>query len=260
MRPPPLRQTRPVEQAAARRGGRARRVVRRHPVLAVSLLAVLAAVGVWLVKIVQLQARVEEHRESWSQPRGEPGGLVYVALGDSAAQGIGASRPERGYVGLLAERLRAATGRPVQVVNLSASGARIDDLLREQLPRLAGLDADVVTVAIGGNDVRAYDRQAFEEQVDRLVAALPAGTFVADVPYYMHGRWERRAQQAADAVTERARAAGLVPVPLHEALRDEGWSAMLDQFAADWFHPNDRGHRVWADAFWAEISRSDALR
>jgi hypothetical protein len=30
---------------------------------------------------------------------------------------------------------------------------------------------------------------------------------------------------------------------------------MLTHFAADWFHPNDRGHRVWADAFWSEIMK-----
>ena len=29
---------------------------------------------------------------------------------------------------------------------------------------------------------------------------------------------------------------------------------MLTQFAADWFHPNDRSHRVWADAVWTEIA------
>ena len=29
---------------------------------------------------------------------------------------------------------------------------------------------------------------------------------------------------------------------------------MLTDFAADWFHPNDRGHRVWADAFWDEMA------
>jgi vancomycin resistance protein YoaR len=28
---------------------------------------------------------------------------------------------------------------------------------------------------------------------------------------------------------------------------------MATDFAADWFHPNDRGHRVWADAFWAAM-------
>jgi len=30
---------------------------------------------------------------------------------------------------------------------------------------------------------------------------------------------------------------------------------MLTQFAADWFHPNDRGYRVWAETFWVEIAR-----
>ena len=33
---------------------------------------------------------------------------------------------------------------------------------------------------------------------------------------------------------------------------------MITDFAADWFHPNDRGHRVWADAFWEAIDRSGA--
>lgn len=28
---------------------------------------------------------------------------------------------------------------------------------------------------------------------------------------------------------------------------------MVTDFAPDWFHPNDRGHRVWADAFWTAI-------
>ena len=34
---------------------------------------------------------------------------------------------------------------------------------------------------------------------------------------------------------------------------------MLTHFAADWFHPNDRGHRVWADAFWDRMSPGLAL-
>ena len=41
--------------------------------------------------------------------------------------------------------------------------------------------------------------------------------------------------------------------PHGEALRAQGPGAGLTQFAADWFHPNDRGHRVWADAFWQQI-------
>ena len=75
----------------------------------------------------------------------------------------------------------------------------------------------------------------------------------------MHGRWEDDAEQAAETVAKRARAHQLQVVSLHRAQRDRGAIAMLTDFAADWFHPNDRGHRVWADALWTELRRSPAL-
>lgn len=228
---------------------------RRHPLIAGAVVVVLLLGAVWVVKFVGLVRDVGRHADYWAEPRGQTGGLLYVALGDSAAQGIGASAPERGYVGLLAERLRERTGRPVEVVNLSSSGARIGDVLDTQLPALAALGRvpDVLTVGIGGNDVRAYDREDFAAETARLTAALPEGAYVADAPYFMHGRWEDDAAQAAGVLTTAARADGLRPVALHAAQRAQGWTAMFTQFAADWFHPNDRGHRVWADAFWAVI-------
>ena len=204
---------------------------------------------------------VERNADYWSQPRGDLGGLLYVALGDSAAQGVGASAPDRGYVGLLAQRLRERTGRPVEVINLSKSGARILDVLDSQLPVLAALGRtpDVLTVGIGGNDMGSYDRQVFAAAVERLSAALPAGAYVADVPYFMHGRSERQAQQAADLMRSTASQQGLRPVALHATLREQGWRGMFTQYAADWFHPNDRGHRRWADAFWQEIGRDPGV-
>ena len=224
--------------------------------LAGLLALMLLLVGIWASRLVRLALSADSNAAYWSQPQGDPGGLLYVALGDSAAQGIGASRRDNGDVGLIAQRLRDASGRPVEVVNLSKSGARIRDVLDTQLPALTALrrEPDLLTVAIGGNDVRAYDRDAFEAETDRLVNALPAGAYVADAPYFMHGRWERDAQQAADLLRTAAAMNGLRPVPLHEALRAQGSKAMLTQFAADWFHPNDRGHEVWADAFWREIN------
>lgn len=190
-------------------------------------------------------------------PRGDTGGLVYVALGDSAAQGVGATAPENGYVGQLAAQLREATGQPVLVVNLSVSGAKVADVVDQQLPQLADWDADLVTVAIGGNDVIGYERERFAGDVDRLVAGLPQGTFVADVPYFMHGRWEADSAQAASIIRVAAQDAGMVVVPLNDELRGEGWHAMLTQTAADAFHPNDRGHTVWAAAFWSTIQAQD---
>ncbi|MCU1693414.1 MAG: esterase [Frankiales bacterium] len=224
------------------------------------LLTVALLLTTWLAQLVGLYVGVAQDRAYWASPHGREGGLLYVALGDSAAQSVGASRPARGYVGLLAERLRVTTGGPVRVVNLSVSGARVRDVLRDQVPALRALRPDVVTVAVGGNDVRGYDAGRFDTDVSALVAALPPDALLADVPYFMHGHWERDAQQAADVLHARASARDLTVVPLHAALAREGLRAMLTEFAPDLFHPSDRGHAVWADAFWTQVRRLPAVR
>ena len=162
-------------------------------------------------------------------------------------------------MGLLAGQLRKVTGQPVQALNLSRSGARIDDLIRTQRPRLRTLHPDLVTVAIGGNDMRAYDRGTCAQRGDILTAALPAGTVLADIPF-MHGHWEGDAQQAATIMRRSAWRRELTVIRLHAALHREGWSAMLTQTAADWFHPNDRGYQVWATSFWAALVASPTCR
>ncbi len=223
---------------------------RRHRVLTAGVVLVVLAAGFWGVRLWQLRREVDRYARYWSQPRGEPGGLLYIALGDSTAQGIGASAPERGYVGLIAQRLRVATGRPVEVLNLSRSGARVADVVADQLPKLAGRNADFVTVAVGANDIRTYDIHRFDVDVDALIAGLPANAIVGDVPWFMHGGIGRRSGDAARYVAQAAGARGLAVAGLHDAMQRRGWTSMATDFAADWFHPNDRGYRVWAEEFW----------
>jgi len=214
---------------------------------------------VWSVNLVAEYRGVSRAHDYWSSPHGRAGGLLYVALGDSTAQGVGASTPDRGYVGLLADHLRIQTGGSVRVINLSVSGARIQDVVDTQVPVLRLLHPDVVTVAVGGNDVRSYRAAAFSRQVDELTSALPPGTFIADVPWFMHGRWERQAAQGAAVVGRSALERGLTVVPLHEAQRRQGWTTMFTDFAPDWFHPNDRGYRVWAETFWSAMKAMQGL-
>ncbi len=228
-----------------------RRFRRRWLLLLLVIIALVVGV-VWGVKLWRLWASVDEYAAWWTQPRGEPGGLVYVALGDSAAQGIGASTPDDGYVSLLADRMRERTGHPVLVVNLSRSGATVRDVV-EQLPRLAWLRADVITVGVGGNDIGTYDQARYHRDITALVDRLPAGTVIADIPYFMHGQAHDDASQAAATIRVLAERRGLVVAPLRETMRARGWIAMFTDYAADWFHPNDRGYRVWADAFWAVL-------
>lgn len=193
-------------------------------------------------------------RAAWRRRAAREGELVYVAIGDSAAQGIGARMPS-GYVSRLADRLDRASGRSVRTVNLSRYGARIDDAIAEQLPQLATLSPDVVTVAIGANDMRAYDPARFAASLDTLLAALPAHAIVADLPCFHFGPREGDAVVASRTIRERARAAGFAVAPLHrvtEARRK--WGAFAE-FAWDQFHPSAIGYRVWESAFAGAVTR-----
>ena len=186
----------------------------------------------------------------WREQHRRSGELLYVALGDSAAQGIGASRPGHSYVGLVARDIRNLSGRTVRVANLSQSGARLREALERQLPVLATLQPDIVTVAIGANDIAGFEAERFERELRMLFAALPAQAIVADVPSFYLGRAEQSARAANRIVRAVAAEFGLAVAPLHQVTRRRSAArTALRDVAADFFHPNDRGYTVWASAF-----------
>ncbi|MBC7723994.1 MAG: SGNH/GDSL hydrolase family protein [Burkholderiaceae bacterium] len=202
-----------------------------------------------------------------------PGEITYVALGDSAAQGIGATSPDLGYVGLLAAVAARHTGLPVRVINLSVSGATAADVLAGQVPLLAditseiatGLAAtvttpDLVTCAVGGNDIRRFEPVAFAEAVGALIRSLPQHALIADVPCFYDGRGEARSTAASEIISRQADVASLTLVRLHAATHARTRAQVRGDFALDFFHPNDRGYRVWAEAFDpAVLARLDAV-
>lgn len=191
----------------------------------------------------------------WRARAKESGELLYVALGDSAAQGLGASTPASGYVGILARRVEQVSGRSVRVVNLGVSGATVAQVIDYQLPRLAKLRPDVVTVAIGANDIARWDAPAFARDLATVLDALPSHAIVADLPFF-YLPWHERKVAEADRIVRRVAAEReLAVAPLHRATRALGPFGTLLWFAGDHFHPNDRGYQVWASAFRPLVDR-----
>ncbi|QNE48011.1 SGNH/GDSL hydrolase family protein [Glaciihabitans sp. INWT7] len=194
----------------------------------------------------------------WKEQRAKGGELLYVAIGDSAAQGVGASQPGRSYVGLIARHLRERTGRSVRVVNLSISGARLREAIAVQLAPLRRLSPDVVTVAVGANDMPAFDRDRFTRELTEIFASLPVGSIVAEVPSFYLGSAERNVRVANAVVHRLAEEHGFPVAPLYARTRRQGAALYaLNRVAADFFHPNDRGYRVWASAFLPLIDEID---
>ncbi len=225
--------------------------------------AVATGLTIWLEGRRTINRHVADYRAHWAARPHDAEGLRFVALGDSAAQGVGATAVERSYVALVAERLREATGREVAVTNLSVSGATSDDVVRDQLPQLAALqfEPDVVTLDIGGNDVvyPGHNTATFERSLDEILAALPPGSFVADVPWFMVPGLGRQSQRMASLAAALAERHGHHLVPLHRVSRETGALRYHRHTAGDFFHPNDRGYEGWADAFWASIVASGRL-
>lgn len=131
----------------------------------------------------RLQARA--YADEWAAANIEArqaSGPLWVVLGDSASQGIGATTRESGYVGVVHELLRRRDAW--RVVNLSRAGAGVADVLARQLPELAGLTVDesaaVVTCIIGGEDV-ARRIPGLDIALRQVAAALPAGAVLGTV-------------------------------------------------------------------------------
>lgn len=200
--------------------------------------------------VIRLTEAIPVNAAYWKEQRLKHGDLLYVAIGDSAAQGIGGSRPGRSYVGLLARAIRSHTGRTVRVLNLSQSGGRLRDALEKQVPALRKLTPDVVTASIGANDIASFDPERFERELRELYGALPSVAIVADLPSFYFGEYERRVRIANEIVRRVAGELGLTVAPLHRVTwRRTAARTALRDVAADFFHPNDRGYAVWASAF-----------
>ncbi len=236
----------------------------RTPLAALAVAAGAVALVSFLRGRAEINRHVDAYRAHWEERvDGGDSVLHYVALGDSAAQGVGASSVAHGYVALLARRIAERTGREVVVTNLSVSGATSADVVRDQLPLLRDLHftPDLVTLDIGANDVvfPGHTPSTFEANLDVILEALPEGAFVADVPWFMvpvPSTFEANLDVILEALPE---GAFVADVPLHTVTRETGTFGYHRYTARDLFHPNDLGYEGWADTFWATIEASGVL-
>lgn len=215
--------------------------------------------------IREVWSHVDPYADAWhaANRRALRGpGRRWIVLGDSMSQAVGASAWDAGWVDQLAARLHRH-GHALDVVNLSATGARVPDVLDQQVPAWRGLPPasgglpDLVTVLVGSNDLfsgRAH-RERLPVAMAELVALLPRRAVVATLPQPRGAA--RRANAHLDAAAERGDL-------LLADLRVDGPPSWSGRLAADSFHPNDLGYQAIADAFERPVRRAlaalDAVR
>ena len=195
-------------------------------------------------------------------------GRRVVWLGDSTAAGVGASAPARALPSQVVDGLAASDA---SVAVLAVSGARVADVLADQVPKVAGLRPDLVLVSVGANDtIHLTGRGAFRHSYEEVVRALPAGVPVVLLGVPDMGAIPRFAQPLRAVAGWRGRnldgevrrvavATGAVYADIAGPTgppfrRDPG-----RYFAADDFHPSDDGYGLWADAVLKVLRRSSLL-
>jgi lysophospholipase L1-like esterase len=201
--------------------------------------------------IEQVAAQVGPYAERWAELNSQAlagSGPLWVALGDSMSQGIGAATFEGGWVPQAA-RLLAVAGRPYRLLNLSRSGATSEDLVDRQLPLLLGLarrdgeggpvPPSLVTVLAGANDMmRRTTRRELPTRFRRLLDGLPPRTIVAYLPQPV------RTAHRVNLVIDAARDRGITALDVRPAAKR--WRGSR---APDLFHPNERGYARVAALF-----------
>lgn len=93
----------------------------------------------------------------------------YVALGDSLSEGIsdwGRGNRALGFATVLATAVRTASPE-VRFTNLGMGGARVADVLRQQLEPAIKLQPDLVTLVVGANDLPATPMADFQRDYNQ---------------------------------------------------------------------------------------------
>jgi acyl-CoA thioesterase-1 len=191
--------------------------------------------------------------------------LLYAALGDSTAAGIGASSGG-GYPERLFAKLRPLFPG-LKLLNLGESGATTSDVLAAQVPRALRAHPRLVTIGIGINDIGLQiPDDAFAVNLEEIVVPLrERGTAIAiaNIPdlalapavsqLVPRSIYERRIELFNEHVTATAARHRLLLVDLY-ALSREALPGRPELFCSDGFHPSGLGYDVWAERMFDPVA------
>jgi lysophospholipase L1-like esterase len=186
----------------------------------------------------------------------------YVALGDSLTAGRddhGAGGTRIGWAWRLARILTARTAVPCALTNLAADGASVAEVLQWQLPSVAPIGPDLVSVTVGMNDIRdpGFTEERFAADLGRLLdgltttgatvltCTLPDIAAIMSLPADLLEVARQRMRRASDIIREQAASRGVVCLDVWAMPR----AADPGLFGPDRIHPNASGHQLMADAF-----------
>jgi acyl-CoA thioesterase-1 len=190
--------------------------------------------------------------------------ITYVALGDSLTAGVGASAEDKTYPYQVAKLLAETQNAQVTIVNLAWPGATAADVLQNQVPLVAQFHPDIITVAIGINDMHnKVPADTFQETISTIIDKLATTTkhlniinipFIGDKslflpPYrwYFDRQTKRYNAWLRDALVQHTTWIDLYSLTRAKALAEHTY------YSADNFHPSDEGYNFWSKVLYDHL-------
>lgn len=191
--------------------------------------------------------------------------LTLAVLGDSSVAGVGADSAETtltyGVAKVLAEQYR------VTLHALGVSGARIANVVAEQLPQLAEIDPDVVLVCVGTNDIThctpmlevqrqlrllATGLQDVAPDAVKVVSGLPPAETSRAFRWPLRnvlGTWARAYTRLYKAELEHH---DITVLDITRVTR-AAFHKRPEMFSDDWFHPSSTGYTFLGGLYGAAV-------
>lgn len=185
--------------------------------------------------------------------------FVYVALGDSTVEGIGATKPERSFPGIINNYLMHKY-KAVEFYNLGKGHARARDIVENQLEKAISLNPDLITISIGANDVLRRSRlSSFDKNIEIILQRLKQETksevIINSIPditqtpvapkqfkhigklaiWRFNQRLKKQSQKANATLIDLFSLSAVYAKNYPEAFWEDG------------FHPSDFGYAIWAN-------------
>ena len=217
-------------------------------------LPVLYLQGMWLRKKVMRLLPPQDPPEGLCL--GQKYGLKIIGLGESTMAGVGLPKHSETLTVLTASRLNAMTDQSIEWKILAENGLTIEQL-NELIKKKDLLDAEIIMVAIGGNDVfKLTSPWKWEKQLKNCLFLLqtksrdpliifshvpPVGHFPAiQNPLRLaFGFWRYLLQSSLNRV---------IHSNLEVQLLDEDFPTIREYFLEDGIHPAPLAYRLWAEA------------
>ena len=186
--------------------------------------------------------------------------FVYVAIGDSSVEGLGATSPDRTYPAIIFTAIRKVY-KNAEFYNLGRLDSDAHDVIIEQLDKAINLTPDLITISLGTNDIR-HRRSiiAFEKDLQQILFRLKKETLaevvintIPDlskapaVEKIVRGLSRVLVKRFNTRITRQAEKNDAVLVDLFEmtSMYAKSHPEMLSE---DGFHPSDFGYALWANS------------